>query len=172
MPTEITHAKLVHVAARWLRTYAKCKVVLTEYANKYPETPDALGWTAQETCILVECKVSATDFVADKQKAYRAIWSDGIGDQRYYLLTSALWQQLHLSSIPDSWGILVYIRPRIVVVCRSISPTTLPSYGLRAERSKLLSYVRRAQLRGFDGRRFPDEPVPVRIRRRRRRVRR
>ena len=81
---EVTHAKLVSMAVDWLRRY-RCGVVLSEQACVSGEMPDAIGW--KKTChsVLVECKASRPDFLADRGKPFRQKPETGVGCERYYL---------------------------------------------------------------------------------------
>jgi hypothetical protein len=79
------HAYLVHRAARWLRGTAKCAVVATEKSPPHIMViPDAIGWTRDGYSVVVECKVSRADFLADKRKISRAA-GILVGDERWYL---------------------------------------------------------------------------------------
>ena len=55
----MTHADLVTVAAKWLRTRKRCSVVVTELVSSTAEQPDALGYREQLP-MLVECKTGDT----------------------------------------------------------------------------------------------------------------
>lgn len=95
-----THAELCVVALRWL-----CGASHTVYGQDYhlwhhtggcaiagtelsvgTEEPDAIGWTMGGVCILVECKVSRSDFLRDGHKTARR-HGRGLGDVRWYLTT-------------------------------------------------------------------------------------
>ena len=66
----MTHAQLVAKAVRWLRSY-RCGVVLSEQACVSGEMPDAIGWKHGCHSVLVECKVTRGDFLADRAKPFR-----------------------------------------------------------------------------------------------------
>ena len=61
---------LVDKAERWLRAYG-CGIVLSEQACGNGEIPDAIGWKRACHSVVVECKVSRADFLADREKACR-----------------------------------------------------------------------------------------------------
>lgn len=65
-----THADLVAPAARWLKGTVRCGVVLTEAPSMDGESPDAIGWRSGYS-VLVECKASRADFLADSRKPHR-----------------------------------------------------------------------------------------------------
>ncbi len=66
----MTHAQLVEQAVAWLRGY-RCGVVLSEQACVSGEMPDAIGWKRASHSVLVECKISRADFLADRDKPFR-----------------------------------------------------------------------------------------------------
>src|ERR1700722_4481017 len=66
----MTHAQLVEKAVHWLRRY-RCGVVLSEQACISGEMPDAIGWKRACHSVLVECKVTRADFLADRAKPFR-----------------------------------------------------------------------------------------------------
>src|SRR6202048_1683895 len=84
-----THAKLVSMAVRWLRRY-RCGVVLSEQACVSGEMPDAIGWKRACHSVLVECKVTRADFLADRAKPFRLKPENGVGCERFYLVPAAL----------------------------------------------------------------------------------
>ncbi len=100
----LTHADLVKIAGRWLRNTAGCSVVLEELcaATGNGENPDAIGWRSGQT-MLVECKASRSDFLADRKKPFRADPSRGLGMYRYFLAPKGL---LRPEEMPDRWGLL------------------------------------------------------------------
>jgi len=102
--TTPTHADLVKVAGRWLRNTAGCSVVLEELcaATGNGENPDAIGWRCGQT-MLVECKTSRSDFLADRKKPFRVDPSRGLGLYRYFMAPKGL---LRADEMPERWGLL------------------------------------------------------------------
>lgn len=100
----MTHAELVLIAGRWLRNTAGCSVVLEELcaATGNGEKPDAIGWYCGRT-LLVECKVSRSDFLADRKKPFRANPARGLGLYRYFMAPKGL---LRAEEMPPQWGLL------------------------------------------------------------------
>ena len=88
----MTHKDLVKRARAWLTNNQRCTVVLTEFATTNTrETPDAIGFfSSGGSSILVECKTSRADFLADNGKAHRQEEYLGMGNQRYYLVPAKL----------------------------------------------------------------------------------
>ena len=66
----MTHAQLVQKAVAWLRSY-RCGVILSEQACLSGEMPDAIGWKRACHSVLVECKISRSDFLVDRDKPFR-----------------------------------------------------------------------------------------------------
>ncbi|NUP08368.1 MAG: hypothetical protein HOW73_20150 [Polyangiaceae bacterium] len=102
----MNHAALVKRAARWLELSQGCGFVITEAATAATgtfESPDAIGWAGPGRSILVECKVSRADFLADAQKPHRIHPTMGMGRERYYLTLPGL---LKPSDLPERWGLL------------------------------------------------------------------
>ena len=107
-----THSDLVERAARWLANSMRCSVVITEMGG-IGEEPDAIGWHYAGNSILVECKVSKSDFNADKWKAGRRTPARfGMGNKRFYLVPQELLQHA-LDNRPEQWGVLVAYKARV-----------------------------------------------------------
>lgn len=106
-----THADLVKIAGRWLRNTAGCSVVLEELcaATGNGENPDAIGWYCGQT-LLVECKVSRSDFLADRKKPFRAVPARGLGIYRYFMAPRGL---LSADEMPPQWGLLEVVGRRV-----------------------------------------------------------
>ena len=71
MSQGMTHDDLCARAVRWLRGTMHCNPVFSRNAS-CGEVPDAIGWTSRYSShgsIVVECKTSHSDFLADKKKA-------------------------------------------------------------------------------------------------------
>ena len=76
-----THSELIEIGRQWLlRPWNKpwpkpgseasrgaCGVVLTDMTSSSSETPDAIGWHNRGS-VLIECKVTRSDFKADQRK--------------------------------------------------------------------------------------------------------
>jgi hypothetical protein len=138
----MTHAKLVSMAVRWLRRY-RCGVVLSEQACVSGEMPDAIGWKKACHSVLVECKVSRADFVADRAKPFRLKPQMGVGCERYYLAPRAL---IRAEELPPGWGLLEVFGPEIAPV--KLSAKNLRSEaGFRNEMNLLLASLRRVEIR-------------------------
>jgi hypothetical protein len=138
----MTHAQLVERAVRWLRWY-RCGVVLSEQACASGEMPDAIGWKRASHSVLVECKVTRADFLADRAKPFRMKPEKGVGSERFYLTPPAL---IKVEELPLGWGLLELRRGRVEMV--QVSAKNLRSAaGFRCEMNLLLASLRRVEVR-------------------------
>ncbi len=138
----MTHSQMVERAVRWLRRY-RCGVVLSEQACVNGEMPDAIGWKQACHSVLVECKVTRTDFLADRAKPFRVKPKKGVGSERFYLTPPAL---VKVDELPSGWGLLELRRGRIEMV--QASATNLrTTAGFRSEMNLLLASLRRVEVR-------------------------
>jgi hypothetical protein len=138
----MTHAALVRIAVDWLRRY-RCGVVLSEQACVNGEMPDAIGWKRACHSVLVECKVSRADFVADRSKPFRQQAQIGVGNERFYLAPAGL---IRAEELPQGWGLLEY-RARKVMVVRRSKKDLRSEDGFLAEMNLLLASLRRVEIR-------------------------
>ncbi len=138
----MTHAQLVSKAVHWLRRY-RCGVVLSEQACVSGEMPDAIGWKRACHSVLVECKVTPSDFVADRAKPFRLKPEQGVGCERFYLVPAGL---VRREELPHGWGLLEYRRGRIETAHASAKDLR-SSTGFRCEMNLLLASLRRVEVR-------------------------
>ena len=138
----MTHPQLVQRAVAWLRSY-RCGVVLSEQACASGEMPDAIGWKRACHSVLVECKLSRTDFLADREKPFRQKQKLGMGCERFYLAPAGM---LDAEDLPVGWGLLE-CRNRSIAVVRSSEKNLRTAIGFRYEMNLLLASLRRVELR-------------------------
>ena len=138
----MTHAQMVERAVRWLRGY-RCGVVLSEQACVSGEMPDAIGWKRANHSVLVECKVTRADFLADRAKPFRQKPEQGVGSERFYLTPPGL---VKVEELPAGWGLLEYRRGRIEMMHESARKLRTAE-GLRYELNLLLASLRRVEVR-------------------------
>jgi hypothetical protein len=143
----ITHAMLVENAKEWLIHSKQCNPVFAEKGcARISEIPDAIGWNADGS-IVVECKVSKSDLMADAKKPFRVKPAIGMGRLRYMLLPEELY------AVTDDhdfrgWGVLTtttigqtLLRPRQVRLKRSVEH----EYNVLAELNFLRSRILEVQ---------------------------
>jgi hypothetical protein len=138
----MTHAVLVQKAVAWLRAY-RCGVVLSEQACASGEKPDAIGWKRACHSVLVECKISRADFLADRDKPFRKRPHSGMGCERFYLAPAGL---LRLEELPAGWGLLEYRNRKVEMLRPSAKDLRTPN-GFRYEMNLLLASLRRVEIR-------------------------
>jgi hypothetical protein len=137
-----THPKLVSMAVQWLRRY-RCGVVLSEQACISGEMPDAIGWKKACHSVLVECKATRGDFLADRAKSWRQQPENGVGCERYYLAPRGL---IRIDELPAGWGLLEASGGQIETVKRS-GKKLRSALGFQHEMNLLLASLRRVEVR-------------------------
>lgn len=136
------HDYLVTRAVRWLRGTKRCGVVLAETIGGGYEQPDAIGWKLSGLhTVLVECKVSRSDFLRDKKKWHRRAGT-GMGQERYYLAPPGV---ISVEDLPDGWGLAV-AEPRRVRVLRPIKVERFDFDRTRREVALLYAALRKVEL--------------------------
>lgn len=105
----MTHNELNDIAKRWLLRpeSAKgpgCKVAFVEVgAVGSSERADAWGyrWGWNPCSVLLEAKVSRSDFLRDRHKPHRQ--QGGMGVYRYFICPEGI---INIEDLPDRWGLL------------------------------------------------------------------
>jgi hypothetical protein len=138
----MTHEKLVMRAVAWLRGYG-CGVVLSEQSCVSGETPDAIGWKRACHSVVVECKVTRADFLADREKPFRRKPQIGMGCERYYLTSAEL---LKPDELPAGWGLLE-LRGKEVQRVLPAHEKMRSARAFRYEMNLLLASLRRVEVR-------------------------
>jgi hypothetical protein len=138
----MTHAQLVSKAVRWLRSY-RCGVVLSEQACVSGEMPDSIGWKRACHSVLVECKVTRSDFLADREKPFRLKPKMGVGCERFYLVPAGL---VRREELPQDWGLLEH-RLNKIEMAHPSAKDMRSANGFRYEMNLLLASLRRVEVR-------------------------
>ncbi|HEU5451431.1 MAG TPA: hypothetical protein VFU76_05570 [Terriglobales bacterium] len=132
-------------AVQWLRRHYGCHIVLSEQACCTGETPDVIGWKKANRSVLVECKISRADFLADAKKPWRSDPAGALGCERYYLAPAGLIRPEELAA---GWGLLEARGREVEIAVRCSPRKSLRSpQGLMNELNLLLASLRRVEIR-------------------------
>ncbi|GAB3927784.1 MmcB family DNA repair protein [Larkinella terrae] len=100
----MTHKQLVEKAYKWVLQNASCGVAFKEmYCAGNGEYCDVIGFGSGGHTVVIECKASRSDFLADKKKLFRQFPEMGKGRYRIYCAPKGL---LKLEELPEKWGLL------------------------------------------------------------------
>jgi hypothetical protein len=127
------------MGVRWLSR--RCSIVFYEFATLVDENPDVIGWATGSGSVMIECKLTRSDFLRDAAKTVRRNARAGMGQRRYYLCPPEL---IQIKDLPAKWGLLWAERGQIVVKREARG---YPERNLAAEVQFLTSMLRRAQIR-------------------------
>ena len=106
----VNHSYLVNKGAEWLNKKApninyKCQFVCVELVCQgINEIPDIIGLSPYRN-ILIEVKVSKSDFLRDKNKKCRKKGIPHLGNRRFYLTPKNLISE---KDLPEKWGLLEF----------------------------------------------------------------
>lgn len=156
----MTHDDLVARAEKWLRGTVGCKVTLTDQmraATRNGEQPDAIGWRG-DMSILVECKVSRSDFLSDLKKRFRRHPEQGMGAHRVYMCPPRV---ITPSDLPEGWLLLYAYDKKIEKSCCPQGNIhwaypRFPDRNKEDEIRMLVSALRRIDRRGLLGAVYED----------------
>src|ERR1700676_450438 len=138
----MTHARLVEMAEEWLRR-SRCGIVLSEQGCSSGEMPDAIGWKGRNHSIMLECKISRSDFFADSAKPWRTNPEMALGCERYYAAPKGM---LKAGEMPEGWGLLEAQGRELKLAKKSKRKLRQPE-GLMNEMNLLLASLRRVEVR-------------------------
>ena len=127
------------MGVRWLSRL--CSVVLYEFATAVDENPDVIGWAFGTDSILIECKLTRSDFLRDATKAVRRTPRAGMGQRRFYLCPPDV---IQVKDLPPKWGLLWAAKGHVAVKREARGHS---ERNLAAEVRFLSSMLRRAQIR-------------------------
>lgn len=139
----MTHLQMVNLAIDWLRRY-RCGVVLSEQACASGEVPDAIGWKGKCRSVVVECKVSRADFLADRGKPFRLNPEIALGCERFYLAPAGL---IAPQELPAGWGLLECAGRKVEMRVKPRGNSLRTPAGLQNEMNLLLASLRRVEIR-------------------------
>src|SRR5260370_9808875 len=127
------------MGVRWLSR--QCSVVLYEFSTAADENPDVIGWAPAAGSVLIECKLSRSDFLRDAAKTVRRNPRAGMGQRRYYLCPSDM---IQVKDLPPKWGLLWAIKGQVIVKREARGH---PERNLTAGIQNLRSMLVRADIR-------------------------
>jgi hypothetical protein len=143
---ELTHKNLCNIAVKWLKRPNSngghgCHVAVSEVASGWSgEIPDSIGFRATgdhtDGSIVVEIKVSRSDFLADKKKPHRNGETIGLGNWRYYMCPVDL---IKVDELPENFGLL-YVNKRGHVK-PIVTPFLTNNYNTQAETLNAMKFV-------------------------------
>lgn len=140
--SDITHDELVKRAVRWMKNSYGCGVAVPELVTYAKENPDAVGWKDNgQTTVIIECKTSKSDYIADQEKTTRRNPKLCAGDIRYYFTPPNL---LRPDEIDPVWGLLECGTRSVKKIKEAIRVNGDP------QESKIMMYslLRRVEVRG------------------------
>jgi hypothetical protein len=140
----MTHAQLVLMGEHWLRTRYRCGIVLSEQSCASGETPDVIGWKGKNRSVLIECKISRADFLADREKLCRKDPSQGMGCERFYLAPAGM---ISAQELPKGWGLLECKSREVRLAVKPARNSQRGEAGLMWEMNLLLASLRRVEVR-------------------------
>lgn len=135
-----THKEGVKRIAAWLTGTKRMAVVMAErVVTACTETPDAIAWSGRGESILVEVKVSRSDFHADKAKVFRRDEDYGVGTLRYFAAPAGV---LKPEDMPEGWGLLAIHQYQV----RELVAPAVKTANRVNEVAMLVSAIRRLEL--------------------------
>lgn len=139
----MTHSQMVDLAVEWLRRY-RCGIVLSEQACASGEVPDAIGWKGKCRSVVVECKISRADFLADRAKPFRLNPEIALGCERFYMAPTNL---IPPHEVPPGWGLLECFGRKVEVRVKPARRSQRTAAGMEFEMNLLLASLRRVEIR-------------------------
>ncbi len=140
----MTHQQLVRLAEHWLRSRYRCGIVLSEQSCASGETPDVIGWKGRCRSVVVECKISRADFVADREKPFRKNPELAMGCERFYLAPQGL---IRPDELPAKWGLLESKSREVRMAVKPCRQSQRSLTGFQWEMNLLLASLRRVEVR-------------------------
>jgi len=118
--------------------------VLSEQYCATGEVPDVIAWKGFCKSVLVECKVSRSDFLADAEKPFRLKPQEAMGSQRFYLAAAGV---IRADELPKHWGLLELRGREISMTVKPGRVDLRTHVGLMKEMNLLLASLRRVEVR-------------------------
>jgi len=136
------HDYLVERARDWLVAGGGCRFAFAEFSTWLTrDIPDALGFMEDGLTVMVECKVSRSDFHADKKKPSRQNGKP-LAHYQYYLCERGLITPEDLEPLKGDWGLLWIKSSRAVSIIRHPKRATGLRYGQDKNFARAEDYAR------------------------------
>lgn len=160
---KMSHKELVSHSHYWLESQNMVRVALMEFgAGSNGEIPDVIGFGRFGNSVVVECKVSRSDFLSDKTKPFRAKPELGMGVYRLY---ACPWGMLKPEEMPEKWGLLYVNTNGYARIKKKVFPlrpheTSVSAFNanLVSEHHLMMNALNRLRYRGVIDRVY--EPLP------------
>ena len=143
----MTHNELVTLSHKFVLKNMSCGFSVKEMKTTCKEIVDVLGFGAWNHSILLEIKVSRSDFLADRKKSFRINPSEGVGKYRFYVCPKNL---IQVEDLPDNWGLIWKENTKLEIVfnpyCKNPKGNIFNGgfeYNKDAERAIMYSALRR-----------------------------
>lgn len=138
----MNHRDLVKRAVAWLKHNQQYTIVINELGSSHTrETPDAIAFKGGFS-ILIECKASRSDFLADKKKFFRRDLEYGMGNKRYFMVPKGL---VAPEEVPPMWGLLE-VYEKQVRIKKHVEVFEVADVNKTAEVALLTSVIRRLEI--------------------------
>lgn len=141
----MNHKELCQIASKYCKKIG-CSVILEEFVAGSSEQPDVLAFKSGFS-LVIECKVSRSDFLNDKNKYHRRRDPKyAMGNFRFYCCPKDL---IKKEEIPEGWGLIYIDNKKIEVIIGPKSnvlgqdDTILFQANKRAENIMLISALRK-----------------------------
>lgn len=147
----MTHSEVINIVHRFVLKRFSCGIAFKELKTISSECADVIGFGSYMHSVLVEVKVSRSDFHADKKKPFRVNPELGVGRFRFYACPEGLIQP---NDLPNNWGLIWIVDGKCQVIvnpyCKSLTGNIFTDgfdkWNTQAERDILYSALRRREL--------------------------
>jgi hypothetical protein len=102
-----------------------------------------IAWKGRCRSVVVECKVTRADFLADLKKPWRQ-QPNALGCERFYLAPKGL---ISAQDLPKNWGLLECSGRQVAIAVKPNSRSQRTPEGLLNEMNLLLASLRRVEVR-------------------------
>lgn len=102
----MNHKQLVEYSKKWVLKKTRCSFAFAEIKCINSEIADVIGFASADYSVLIECKLSRSDFLRDLKKSFRNQQSiNGIGKFRFFACPQGL---IKSTELPLNWGLIYF----------------------------------------------------------------